>query len=292
MKKLLEKFHTVFLNGYDAQPDEKRTSDLAGETDGHPISEKEIVMGQNRIKIDLLIHDLKVPLAVIEAGITSLLNRQEKYGPLTEKQIKVLQRALRNTKVTQNLVADALELGRSRRGIMNLSAVRLSSCLGEALVELFDLNNSALSEKIKTCRSLVRLKETLRPEGLILEIDERLWNAQLPLDEGKIKQIVRNLLSNALKYRKREVSLRAYKDQGNLLVCIKDDGEGIPAKYHKKIFDCYFQMDPSETCPVRGHGLGLAGVMVLLEDMGGKMTLSSDEGQGAEFIVKIPLPTA
>ncbi len=260
-----------------------------GEKDGFPVSDKEESIGQNRIKIDLLIHDLKVPLAVIEAGITSLLNRQEKYGPLTEKQTKVLQRALRNTKVTQNLVADALELGRSRKGIMNLSDVRLSSCLGEALIELFDLNNSTLSEKIKACRSLDRLKETLRTEGLILEIDDRLWSAQLPLDEGKIKQIVRNLLSNALKYRKREVSLRAYKDQGNLFVCIKDDGEGIPAKYHKKIFDCYFQMDPSETCPVRGHGLGLAGVMVLLEDMGGKMTLSSDEGQGAEFIVKIPL---
>jgi signal transduction histidine kinase len=290
MKKFLEKLHAVFVNGYDTQVPEDSPS-RNGET-GSRVSEKEESTGQNRIKIDFLIHDLKVPLAVIEAGVSSLLNRQEKYGPLTEKQIKVLQRALRNTKVTQNLVADALELGRSRKGIMNLSAVRLSHCFGEAFIELFDLNNSALSEKIRACRSLDQLKEILQPEGLILEIDERLWSAKLPLDEGKIKQIVRNLLSNALKYRKREVSLCAYEEQGSLLVCIKDDGEGIPAKYQKKIFDCYFQMDPSETCPVRGHGLGLAGVMVLLEDMGGKMTLSSDEGQGAEFVVRIPLPGA
>jgi two-component system, OmpR family, sensor kinase len=290
MKKFLEKLHAVFVNGYDTQVPEDSPS-RNGKT-GSRVSEKEESTGQNRIKIDFLIHDLKVPLAVIEAGVSSLLNRQEKYGPLTEKQIKVLQRALRNTKVTQNLVADALELGRSRKGIMNLSAVRLSHCFGEAFIELFDLNNSALSEKIRACRSLDQLKEILQPEGLILEIDERLWSAKLPLDEGKIKQIVRNLLSNALKYRKREVSLCAYEEQGSLLVCIKDDGEGIPAKYQKKIFDCYFQMDPSETCPVRGHGLGLAGVMVLLEDMGGKMTLSSDEGQGAEFVVRIPLPGA
>ncbi len=249
-------------------------------------------MGQNRIRIDLLIHDLKVPLAVIEAGITSLLDRAEKYGPLTEKQEKVLKRALRNTKVTQNLVTDALELGRSEKGIMNLSSVRLSSCLGEALIELFDLNNSVVSEKIKACRSLNRLKETLQAEGLIIEIDDGLWSEQLTLDEGKIKQILRNLLSNALKFRKREVALRAYKEEGSLLVCIKDDGEGIPAKYHKKVFDCYFQMEPTDTCPVRGHGLGLAGVMVLLEDMGGEMILSSDEGRGAEFIVKIPLSGA
>jgi two-component system, OmpR family, sensor kinase len=288
MKKILEKLHSVFINGYDAPF--AGTNSPAGKPSDIPTSEKKEAPGQNRIRIDLLIHDLKVPLAVIEAGITSLLNRQEKYGHVTEKQAKVLQRALRNTKVTQNLVADALELGRSEKGIMNLSAVRLSSCFGEALVELFDLNDSVVSERIKACHSLDRLKETLVKEGLTLEIDDRLWSEQLPLDEGKIKQILRNLLSNALKFRKREVALKAYKEQGFLLVCIRDDGEGIPAKYHKKIFDCYFQMDPTETCPVRGHGLGLAGVMVLLEDMGGEMILSSDEGRGAEFIVKIPLP--
>jgi len=60
-----------------------------------------------RVKTDLLIHDLKVPLAVIEAGIVSLLRRVEKYGPLTEKQEKVLVRVLRNTKVTKRLVNDA-----------------------------------------------------------------------------------------------------------------------------------------------------------------------------------------
>ncbi len=290
MKKLFEKIHAVFLSGYDVRQNEKGDSSKE-DPSNLAVSDKTGSEGQNRIKIDLLIHDLKVPLAVIEAGITSLMTREEKYGPLTEKQLRVLRRALRNTKVTQNLVADALELGRSRKGITSLTLIQVSRCFEEALIELFDLNDYVLSEEIKTCQSLESLKETLRSRGLILEIENSLWNAELPLDEGKIKQIVRNLLSNALKYRKRQVLLRAQREEQNLLVCIKDDGEGIPAKYHKKIFDCYFQMDPSETCPVRGHGLGLAGVMVLLEDMGGKMTLSSDEGQGAEFVVRIPLPS-
>ena len=65
-------------------------------------------MGKQRIKFELLIHDLKVPLAVIEAGAHSLLERMEKYGPLTEKQKKVLQRVLRNTRVTKSLVNDAM----------------------------------------------------------------------------------------------------------------------------------------------------------------------------------------
>jgi len=70
---------------------------------------------RKRIKTDLLIHDLKVPLAVVETGIISLLQRREKYGPITEKQEKVLARALRNTKVIQSLVNDILELGKSRK---------------------------------------------------------------------------------------------------------------------------------------------------------------------------------
>ncbi|MFH1242926.1 MAG: histidine kinase dimerization/phospho-acceptor domain-containing protein, partial [Pseudomonadota bacterium] len=86
-------------------------------------------MGRERIKIDFLIHDLKVPIAVIEAGIMSLLNRREKYGALTEQQEKVLRRALRNNSVIKALVNDALELGKSRQGIINLVNFRLSSLI-------------------------------------------------------------------------------------------------------------------------------------------------------------------
>jgi len=247
-------------------------------------------MGQNRIKIDLLIHDLKVPLAVIEAGVTSMLNRREKYGALTDKQIKVLQRVLRNTKVTQNLVGDALELSRSRQGIMNLASVQICNLFEDELIEIFDLANSNISERIRGSQNLEGLKAVLQPEGLHLDIEDSLWGENFRLDEGKLKQILRNLLSNALKYRRSSVELRAFLEEGALFICVKDDGEGIPTAYHRKIFDCYFQLDPSDTCSVRGHGLGLAGVMILLEDMGGKMTLSSDEGQGAEFIVRIPIP--
>jgi signal transduction histidine kinase len=69
---------------------------------------------------------------------------------------------------------------------------------------------------------------------------------------------------------------------------VKDDGEGIPADYHQRIFECYFQMDAKNSSCVRGHGLGLAGVQVLLEDMGGQLFLESDLGKGATFFVKIP----
>jgi signal transduction histidine kinase len=244
---------------------------------------------RRRIKIDLLIHDLKVPLAVIEAGLVSLLTRAEKYGALTDKQEKVLMRALRNTKVTQTLVNDALELARARKGVMKPANVRLSTLLEQALVEIFDLADSSTSERIKGCTNLGTFRQTLEEKGIRLSIDEGLWCQKIYLDQLKLIQILRNLLNNALKYRKRRVELEVDKTDRHLVLFVKDDGEGIPSVYHKKIFESYFQMDASDAHTVRGHGLGLAGVMTLVEDMGGELFLESDEGKGAIFSVKVPL---
>lgn len=249
-------------------------------------------MYRDKISLQLFIHDLKVPLAVIEAGITSLLGKLEKYGPLTERQEKVLQRALRNTRVIQALVNDSLELERSKQGVLNINQTRLSDLIEEALVEIFDLVDDQASEKIKGCEDLHQLQGALDENGLKLCIAETLWCAELSLDEAKIKQILRNLLNNALKYRKSCVELKVEKEPHRLSFSIKDDGEGIPSSYHKRIFESYFQMNATDTYTVRGHGLGLAGVMVLVEDMGGELCLESDEGKGAEFIVRLPLPKA
>jgi two-component system OmpR family sensor kinase len=246
-------------------------------------------MKRDKIKTELLVHDLKVPLVVIEAGINSLLKKLDEYGPLTEKQEKILMRMLRNTKLMQMLVNDVLELGRSRAGIATVRTVRLSDFIGPVLVELFDLIDYDTSEKIKSCVDLTQLKKALEEKDLQLFIDESLWCQEICLDDAKAKQVLRNLLNNALKYRKERVELTIDEKDGSLVLSIKDDGEGIPPIYHKKIFKSYFQMDPTDTPTVRGHGLGLAGAMVLVEDMNGELLLESDEGRGVTFLVKVPL---
>lgn len=247
-------------------------------------------MDREKIKIDLLIHDLKVPLAVVESGVTLLLQKPEKYGPLTAKQKKVLKRTLRNTRVAQTLVNDALELGKSRKGIVNLTSFSLSSLFEETLTELFDLVDSNTSERIKTCSKLTELKEILAENGLVLIIDEGLWSQEVCLDEAKIRQILRNLVNNALKYRKNFLEIKVDKKNDQLFLSVKDDGEGIPSVFHKKIFESYFQLEAKNGAPARGNGLGLAGVMILVEDLGGKLFLESEEGEGAEFLLEVPLP--
>ena len=200
-------------------------------------------MGKRRIKFDFLVHDLKVPLAVIEAGLTSLIQKRDKYGPLNEKQLKVLKRALRNTLVTRTLVNDALELGRSSRGIIHKTTFPLSGFIIQTLVEIFDLIDLEASDCVRGCDTLSVLKEQLSDKGIILTVDEGLWAEEVCMDESKMKQIIRNLLSNALKYRKKRVELKIEKEDDTLIVLVGDDGDGIPSGYHEKIFECYFQMD-------------------------------------------------
>lgn len=246
-------------------------------------------MKRDKIKTELLVHDLKVPLVVIEAGINALLKKVGEYGPLTEKQEEILMRMQRNTKLMQILVNDILELGRSEAGITTVRTVILSDFIGPVLVELFDLIDYETSESIKTCTNLAQLKKILAAQGLQLFIDEGLWCQEVCLDDAKVKQILRNLLNNALKHRKEQVEVGINEKDGRLVLSVKDDGEGIPSIYHKKIFKSYFQMDPTDSYTVRGHGLGLAGVMVLVEDMHGELLLDSDEGKGVTFLVKVPL---
>ena len=246
-------------------------------------------MKRDKIKTELLIHDLKVPLVVIEAGINALLKKLDEYGPLTQKQEKILMRMLRNTKLMQMLVNDVLELGRAEARIATVRTVRLSDFIGPVLVELFDLIDYETSERIKTCTDLTQLKKTLEEKGLQLFIHEDLWHHEVCLDDTKTKQVLRNLLNNALKYRKEQVELKIDEKDGCLVLSVKDDGAGIPPVYHKKIFKSYFQMDPTDSSTVRGHGLGLAGAMILVEDMQGELLLDSDEGKGVTFLVKIPL---
>jgi len=246
-------------------------------------------MGNQRIKFDLFIHDLKVPLAVIEAGVISLLEREDKYGSLTDKQIKVLQRVLRNTKMTKSLVNDAMEIGRANSGIIIRDPCLISNLISRALSEIFDLTDQRTAEFMRECASLADFREALKDKGIRIHIGEDLWTREVRIDESKMKQILRNLLSNALKYRKEMIDLTVELGEGFFSVAVADDGQGIPENYHKQIFECYFQMDMKEQHCVRGHGLGLAGVSVLVEDMNGKLSLLSDSGKGATFIVEIPL---
>ncbi len=243
----------------------------------------------NTIKTEILIHDLKVPISVIDAGAKSLLNRPESYGPLTDKQIKVLKRIIRNTLTTQRLVNDALELGRSREGVMITSDFTISSLITTVLVEIFDLSDPGVADVIRKTVKYDILNQLVKDNGVRLFFDKKVWKKIVHLDEAKVRQILRNLMTNAFKHRSSFIDISGLIHDNKLTLRVKDDGRGIPPEDQQRIFETYFTTGSCLDDAINSHGLGLAGVMILLKDMGGTLKLNSDNGKGAEFVVTIPL---
>jgi signal transduction histidine kinase len=248
-------------------------------------------MGKNEIKTELLIHDIKVPVSVINAGAKSLLTRQDIYGELSKKQEKVIRRILRNAKSSQCLVNDALEIARSSQGIMNYADTCPGRLITSVLSEVLDLSGIDLSDLSKSgeIEDLQSVQERVEPVGIRLSFDPDFWRKTLRIEECKTMQILRNLLTNALKYRSKEVEMSGYPEGGRLCLKVCDDGKGIPQADRKTVFESYFTSGASIDDAVKSHGVGLAGIMVLLKDMGGDLFLESEEGKGSEFLVRIPL---
>jgi two-component system OmpR family sensor kinase len=246
-------------------------------------------MNKERIKTELLVHDLKNPIAVIEASIDSLIRNAQRENSLTERQLRALGRVLRNSKIAMSLVNDILEVGRSNEGIFNKDSFKCYEYILFPFIEIFDLIDPATAEKISRTDSLSDFVKILENHNIRFNIDESAWSKEIVLDIRKVRQVFRNLLSNAVKYRKNEITLDISLDDMNLIISIMDDGKGIDKEYQGKIFEKYFQLGDERNFCVRGHGLGLAGALVLVEDMGGEMTLESDKDKGARFTVRLPL---
>ena len=245
------------------------------------------IKSADTIKTELLVHDLKVPISVIDAGAKSLLNRQDSYGPLTDKQTKVLKRIIRNTLVTQRLVNDMLEIGRSREGVMITRDFPISSLIKSVLVEIFDLSDPGIVEAIRNTRSYEDLNRELSPKGVKLDFDPKTWNTVVQLDEAKVRQILRNLVSNAFKYRTKLIEIEGNIEGKSFIIKVRDDGKGISDADQQNIFKTYFTTGTNLDSAIQSHGLGLAGVMILLKDMGGELTLNSPGKNGTEFVVRI-----
>ena len=108
-------------------------------------------------------------------------------------------------------------------------------------------------------------------------------------DETKFRQIVGNLIKNALHHRKERIEIKMYRDDTHLMVDVADDGPGIAPEHHGTVFERYRQVDTCSLTPRRGHGLGLAGARIMARCLGGDIELQSQQGRGAKFILRLPL---
>jgi signal transduction histidine kinase len=111
-------------------------------------------------------------------------------------------------------------------------------------------------------------------------------------DRDRLKQVLINLVDNAVKYSESTatVELKLAQQPHQTLIQVCDHGIGIPLPDQSRIFERFYRVDSARSRLTGGHGLGLAIVKTLVESMGGRITVRSKPGEGSIFTITLPTP--
>ncbi|MGQ9717670.1 MAG: GAF domain-containing sensor histidine kinase [Anaerolineae bacterium] len=179
--------------------------------------------------------------------------------------------------------------------LIQQEALRLNQMAGEFLdLARLESGRAFLSrEPVNLRETVASVLETLRPQaeakGIRLEIS---FPGTLPPvigDAGRIRQVVMNLVANAIKYCRPgdRVTVTARADEGEVTVGVVDTGPGIPRPLQERVFEKFVQLSIGEA-QAEGSGLGLAICRRIVEAHGGRIWVESEEGQGSAFYFTLP----
>jgi signal transduction histidine kinase len=216
-------------------------------------------------------HELRTPLNAI-IGLTRIVRRNA--GDLPAKQVGNLTNILVSAERLLGLIDEILELSRMEAGGVRVEVARTD--IAELLREVVDFLEPLVDG------SKVRLRVTIQDD--------------LPIaltDRSKLRQILLNLVGNAIQYTDEgSVELRAGATNGLLRIEVEDTGVGIGHDELERIFDEFHRVDSSHARVPRGTGLGLSISRHLAGVLGGDVTAESEVGRGSTFTVDLPLAAA
>jgi two-component system, NtrC family, sensor kinase len=252
------------LYGTLEQRVQDRTRDLA--------EAKEQLETANRHKSEFLAsmsHELRTPLNAI-IGFSDVLAEQF-FGPLNVKQARYVQHILTSGHHLLSLINDILDLSKVEAGRMELELSRFS-----------------LAEALENGLEMVRGRASQHGIAVSMQVQP---TAEIEADERKVKQIVVNLLANAVKFTPDggRVEVTACQKDGFIEVAVRDTGIGISPDDQARVFEAFQQGDQYVGRSQEGTGLGLALSRRFVELHGGKLWVQSDAGQGSTFVFTIPL---
>ena len=215
-------------------------------------------------------HEFRTPLNAILGYTHMLLNGVT--GAVTEPQRKSLTRIDSNSRHLLALINDILDITRIEAGRMPLNLTRF---------EVADLVHEVMSE----------LEPIIKRSHLTVSARMRGKLPLLRTDRQKVKQIVLNLLSNALKFTPAgSVTISATYDVRSRMISIavRDTGVGIASEDQRKVFEDFRQLDSSPARGYGGTGLGLSICRRLSQMLGGTIDLMSEIGRGSTFTLRLP----
>ena len=219
-------------------------------------------------------HELRTPLNAI-IGFSSMMSKDETINEKSRKHIGIVHDSGEHL---LEIINEILEMSKIEAGKMKVKKTEFN------LRETIDKISALMSEQVKSSEVTCNLS-----------FDEKI-DRFISSDEGKIRQIIFNLIGNAIKFTKRGsigLSLSTQKglDGIHLYVDITDTGCGIDASMHEEIFKPFVQNNGVKKVE-GGTGLGLAITKELVDELGGKISLESKVGEGSKFSVILPIELA
>lgn len=236
--------------------------------------------------INLLIHDLTGPLSIISTGVKNLLEKEGRYGRITEKQRDTLNMVLRNADRARHFLHEIIEIYRSKEGFFKKREINVAEVIKESILTAMEITNQEGFDEISSAKDedFVRV---LDEKGVSLSITGKYSVKPFSHDPEKIRHIMVNLITNALKYKRRRVDITVSGDY-ELTIAVKDDGPGIPDEKKAYVFKGFFLLENKTRHAPEGLGFGLSCVKALVEMLNGKITLTSGGGEGTCFTVQLP----
>ena len=212
-------------------------------------------------------HDLKNPITTI-LGFSDLIS---KAGPLNENQLEFANRIHSAAENMSELVQNLLELARMDAGV-------------EGKRETVDLN-----ELMSEVKDEFELQAQIKKQSLTFQ--RFAGQSALQGDPFQLKQALRNLVGNAIKYTQTNgtVRLAIEAQQYTFLLHVRDTGYGIPEEDLPLLFNRFYRVRTEAVKDIEGNGLGLAIVKSIVEQHGGQVSVESELGKGSCFTIALPI---
>ena len=215
-------------------------------------------------------HELRTPLAAIYGSAQTLLRRDLELDSMRKERLLavIASESERLTRIVADiLLANKIDSGRLYLDRHPLHAGELASEVVEQMRDVFAAR-----------------------EDVVIELDVRDEAPFVACDADKLRQVLINLVDNAVKYSPDggRVRLRIEPDKERLRLLVSDEGLGIAHREQRRIFCKFYRADPEQSRGVGGTGLGLYISRELIRLMGGRLSVTSKEAQGSTFVVELP----
>lgn len=212
-------------------------------------------------------HELKTPLTSIRGFIDTL-----KDGAVNDPEVA--------GKFLDIIDIEAERLSRLINEILQLSEI-------ESMKQDRNIEDVFLKPVIDEVFSILQQSAEERKVGLHADIAE---SVSIQANKDKIKQLLINLIDNAIKYNieNGSVTVKAEQAGGKVLISVRDTGIGIEKEYLDRIFERFYRVDRGRSSELGGTGLGLSIVKHIVNLYQGRIDVDSDPGKGTEFKIEIP----